>query len=668
MVRSRAAAPALKRDIAQRDTLDEGTLDEGTLDEGTPSRGKPIRYSIVPLSPEDHLFEVTCTIDAPDPDGQCLALAAWTPGSYMLREYARHVRHIEARSGSTVAGLAKLDKHTWRVQPVAGPLSVTMQVYAWDLSVRGAHLDAGHGFFNGACVFLRVIGQASRACTLDIRPPAGAAYRHWRVATSMAPGGAKPHGFGLYKAADHDELIDHPVQMGTFTLGRFVAAGVPHEIAITGRHQADLPRLERDLQTICEAQIAFFGRPAPMRRYVFLVMAVGEGYGGLEHRASTALLCGRDDLPMADRSDGSAGYRGFLGLVSHEYFHTWNVKRIRPAAFMPFDLGAENYTALLWAFEGFTSYYDDLMLVRTGLLSREQYLETLARTLTALRRTPARTRQSVAESSFDAWIKYYRQDESAPDTVVSYYGKGSLIALAIDLALREETGGRRSLDDVMRLLWQRHGLAGIGVPEDGIERAVLEQVDAKARPGATRRLRHLLAQAVHGTAELPLERLLATVAVDLRWRPATGAKDRGGYVAVPKVPGRPVRGRSAGKVAVPGRIDIGVRVLAEGEARLVTVLAGSAAARAGLSAGDVIVAIDGLRVNAVSFDGRVQRSRPGTPMAVHAFRHDALFEVSVIPEAAASDTCDLAPSVAKDAAAARAQARWLSSAALQSGR
>ncbi len=625
----------------------------------TATCGATIRYTIVPLSPEDHLFEVTCTVEEPDPDGQRLALAAWTPGSYMLREYARHVRHIEARAGNRAVSLAKLDKHTWRAAPVVGPLSITMQVYGWDLSVRGAHLDTGHGFFNGACVFLRVIGQASRPCTVDIRPPAGAAYRHWRVATAMTSAGAKPHGFGLYKAVDHDELIDHPVEMGTFTLTRFRAAGVPHEIAITGRHQADLPRLARDLQMICEAQIDFFGRPAPMRRYVFLVMAVGDGYGGLEHRASTALLCARDDLPVRDRPEVGAGYRGFLGLVSHEYFHTWNVKRIRPAAFMPFDLGTENYTSLLWAFEGFTSYYDDLMLVRTGLLTREQYLETLAGTLTALRRTPARARQSVAESSFDAWIKYYRQDESAPDAVVSYYGKGSLVALAIDLALREETQGRRSLDDVMRLLWLRHGLAGIGVPEDGIEQAVLDQVDGKARPGAARRLRRLLDEAVHGTAELPLERLLATVGVELHWRPATGPKDRGGHVSVPAAAGRLAGARSARKASMPLRVDIGVRLAAEGEARLVAVLAGSAAARAGLAPGDVVMAIDGLRVNAASFDAQVQRTRPGRPMFVHAFRRDELFEVSVMPEAAAADTCDLGLSAAKDALAARAQGRWL---------
>jgi predicted metalloprotease with PDZ domain len=625
----------------------------------TSGRGTPIRYSIVPLSPEDHLFEVSCTVDAPDPDGQCLALAAWTPGSYMVREYARHVRQIEARAGDAVVGLAKLDKHTWRAQPVAGPLTVTMQVYAWDLSVRGAHLDAGHGFFNGACVFLRVIGQATRPCTVDIRRPEGAAYRHWRVATAMASGGARPNGFGLYKAADHDELIDHPVEMGSFALVRFKAAGVPHEIAITGRHEADLQRLARDMQSICEAQIDFFGRPAPMRRYVFLVMAVGEGYGGLEHRASTALLCARDDLPVRDRPDAEAGYRGFLGLVSHEYFHTWNVKRIRPAAFMPYDLGCENYTSLLWAFEGFTSYYDDLMLVRTGLLTREQYLETLARTITALRRTPARTRQSVAESSFDAWIKYYRQDETAPDAVVSYYGKGSLIALAIDLALRSETAGRRSLDDVMRLLWQRHGQAGIGVPENGIEQAVIEQLDAGARPGAVRRLRRLLDDAVHGTAELPLERLLATVAIDLHWRPAAGAKDRGGYAAAPATSRPLAAGRAVRKAASPERIDIGVRVAGDGDARLVSVLASSAAARAGLSAGDVIMALDGLRVSAASFDARLQRARPGRAMVVHGFRRDELFEASVMPEAAAPDTCDLALAASRDGVAARARARWL---------
>jgi predicted metalloprotease with PDZ domain len=206
----------------------------------------------------------------------------------------------------------------------------------------------------------------------------------WRVATSLPEGrgragGRRAYGFGLYRAPDYDALIDHPVEMGRFSLAEFDACGVPHAVAITGRHDCDLGRLVEDLKPICEAQIRLFGEPAPMDRYVFLVMAVGDGYGGLEHRASTALLCSRADLPHVGLDAPSEGYRQFLGLCSHEYFHTWNVKRIKPAAFVPYDLSRENYTRLLWAFEGFTSYYDDLMLVRSGRISVADYLGCSAR-------------------------------------------------------------------------------------------------------------------------------------------------------------------------------------------------------------------------------------------------------------------------------------------------
>ncbi len=267
------------------------------------------------------------------------------------------------------------------------------------------------------------------------------------MATGLSPArGTRRLGFGTYQAANYDELIDCPVEMGTFELGRFEVLGVPHEIAVTGRvPKLDMERLTADLARVCEAQIRLFEprtKKAPFSRYTFMTMAVGDGYGGLEHRNSTALLCKRDDLPFKGMKDTTEGYRNFLGLASHEYFHSWNVKRIKPAAFVPYDLTQENYTRLLWAFEGFTSYYDDLMLVRAGLLTEKQYLETLAKTLTTVLQRTSRLKQSVADSSFDAWIKYYRQDENAPNSVVSYYQKGSLVGLALDLTLRAETKGR----------------------------------------------------------------------------------------------------------------------------------------------------------------------------------------------------------------------------------
>ncbi len=595
----------------------------------------PIHYTIIPVRPEAHLYRVTCTVDDPDPSGQRFALPAWVPGSYMIRDFARHVVSIRAASRNRAVALEKLDKHTWRAQPVDGTVTVSFDVYAWDLSVRGAHLDTSHGFFNGACVFLRVLGQEGAACELEILRPMGARYRKWRVATAMPRKGAKPYGFGAYVAPDYDELIDHPVEMGDFTLASYRAGGVPHDIVITGRHAADTRRLQRDLKRLCEHHIRFFGEPAPMKRYVFLVTAVGEGYGGLEHRASTALLCSREDLPREGEIEVSERYRTFLGLVSHEYFHTWNVKRIKPAAFVPYDLDRENYTTLLWAFEGITSYYDDLALVRCGLIEKKDYLELLGRSITTHLRTPGRAKQSLAESSFDAWIKYYRQDENSPNAAVSYYAKGSLVALCLDLLVRDKTRGRKSLDDVMRALWRRHGLTGAGLEEDGIERLAEEAAGLK--------LERYFDDWLRSTRELPLEALLATQGVEMELRPTESGEDKGG---------RPARSKSAAGLAM-----LGIRARAQGDDTAVThVLEGGAAQQAGIAAGDLIVAVDGLRPGQAGLDAVLARRRAGERVEIHAFRRDELMSFEVQLARADADTCVLTET---DGARRPLLGRWL---------
>jgi predicted metalloprotease with PDZ domain len=517
---------------------------------------------------------------------------------------------------------------------------VTAEVYAWDLSVRGAHLDTTHAFCNGPSVFLRVLGREERACELEIAPPPGRRYARWRVATALARRDARALGFGTYGAADYDELIDHPIEMGAFTHVAFTACGVPHEVAITGRHEADIERLARDLKRLCEWQIRLFGTPAPMDRYVFLVTAVGDGYGGLEHRASTALLCSRDDLPRRGAKAASEGYRTFLGLASHEYFHAWNVKRIRPAAFTPYDLDRESYTTLLWAFEGITSYYDDLALVRSGLLRPEDYLETLGRSITQLLRTPGRRRQTVAESSWDAWIKYYRQDENTPNAIVSYYGKGSLVALCLDLHLRSRTAGRKSLDDVMRALWRRYGRSGLGVPEDGVERTAEEASGLKLRP--------LFDQWLRSTDELPLAPLLAAAGVALEVRPAEGSSDRGG------------RPSAKSAAALAERVSLGARTVSEGvDVKLTHVFDGGAAQRAGLAAGDVIAALDGIRVTPKSLEARLAALRPGDRARAHVFRRDELHVLEIACAAAPADTCVLRFDKRPAASALRLRRGWL---------
>jgi predicted metalloprotease with PDZ domain len=580
----------------------------------------PVRYRILPRDPHAHLFEVTCTVEDPAPDGQSFRLPAWIPGSYLIRDFARNVVACRAEGPQGPVPVAKEDKLTWRCGPCQGPLSVTCEVYARDLSVRGAHLDPGHGYFNGPSVFLYPVGREGRPCEVEVLGPPGDAYREWRVATTLCPVAADASGFGRYAAESYEELADHPVEMGTFTVVPFTACGVPHEVVLSGRHGADGERLAADLRRVCEYQIHLFGEPPPFERYLFLVTVLGEGYGGLEHRASSSLLCRRRDLPRHGEREVGEDYRGFLGLASHEYFHAWNVKRIRPAAFVPYDLTREVHTTLLWAFEGITSYYDDLTLLRAGLIEPDDYLQLLAQTVTRVWRTPGRFLQSLAEASFDAWIKFYRPDENTPNVTVSYYAKGALVALALDLTLRRETGGRGSLDGVMRWLWERYGRTGVGVPEDGVERA--------AEAVAGRPLGALFDTWVRGTADPPLQELLAGFGVDLRLRPAESQEDKGG--------------RPAQRPEWQERAVIGARVEpAEGGARLAQVYSGGAARAAGLSAGDVVVAVDGLRVTHATLEGLVGSYAPGAVVRVHAFRRDELLEVPLTLATAPADTCVL---------------------------
>ena len=594
-----------------------------------------VRYAITPVDPAAHLFEVCCTVNQPSAEGEVFRLPAWIPGSYMIREFARNIVTLRADCEGAELPVEKLDKHSWRVIPRRGSrtLSLRYEVYAWDLSVRAAHLDETHGFFNGTSVFLAVERRTELPCLVDIRPPQGVG-RDWKLATTLPradgeTGAAPPMGFGLYRAANYDELVDHPVEMGTFTHAAFDAAGVRHEIAITGRHDCDVERLCKDLARVCAWQIELFGAPAPVERYLFLTMVVGDGYGGLEHRASTALLASRADLPYVGMSGEPDGYKSFLGLCSHEYFHTWNVKRIKPAAFVPYDLACENYTRLLWVFEGFTSYYDDLALVRSGVIAIEDYLGLLGKTVSNVLRGSGRLKQSVAESSFDAWIKYYRQDENAPNAVVSYYAKGALIALALDLQLRAASAGMVSLDDAMRLLWQRYGRTGVGVGEDDIF-GVIAEVGDRARMGVGRRLARWLRDTVEGTDDLPLEKLLKPFGV--AWR--TEASARG--------------------------TTLGVKVAAgNGDAKLANVFDDGPARRGGLSAGDVLVALDGLRVTAASLDNLLARRRPGERITVHAFRRDELMSFDVELAAAPDDTVRLAPLARPSARMLELRRGWL---------
>ena len=467
-----------------------------------PPRSASIHYRIEAADLHAHLFRVTLAVDQPAAQ-QRVSLPVWIPGSYLVREFSKNLQRLVARQEGRPVPVQQLDKCSWQIECVpSSPLVLAYEVYAFDNSVRTAWLDSERGFFNGTSLCLRVHGQESLVHSLELVAPAAAP--HWEAVTALAAYRIGKRGFGTYLAVDYDELVDCPVELGTFWSGEFKAAGVPHRVVVAGASESfDSSRLLADIHRICEAEIRFWHdrkRP-PHRYYLFILNAVDEGYGGLEHRNCTALIASRRDLPRIDDPRSSDGYVTLLGLVSHEYFHTWNVKHLRPAEFTHYDYGAENYTQLLWFFEGFTSYYDDLLLRRAGVIDEATYLKLLNKTINQVLQTPGREVQAVAQASFDAWVKYYRQDENTPNATVSYYTKGALVALCFDLTLRAE--GHTDLDEVMRALWRR---CKAGPMTEADFAAVLKELGGRA---FTREI----AAWVHGTRELPLEELLKTQGV-----------------------------------------------------------------------------------------------------------------------------------------------------------
>jgi len=547
-----------------------------------------VHFRVDASEPNTHLYRVTLTIEQPAAQ-QLVSLPVWIPGSYLVREFARHIFGLEARQAGAALAVEQLDKASWRIECKARTrLTLSYRVYAFDNSVRAAFLDSQRGFFNGTSLFLRVHGHEHEVQRLRI----GALPGGWQVATALPAVKADARGRGMYEAADYDELVDHPVEMGSFWRGRFSAGGVPHEFVVTGALPVfDGERLLADAKRICEAQIAFWHakRKPPFGRYLFMLNAVEDGYGGLEHRASTALIAARRDLPRRGQNGQSDGYVTLLGLISHEYFHTWNVKRLRPIEFTRYDYTSENYTRLLWFFEGFTSYYDDLFLVRSTLIDEARYLKLLAKNINAVLGTPGRKVQSVAQASFDAWVKYYRGDENTVNATISYYTKGSLLALALDLTLRH--AGKGSLDDVMRELWRASDGGPVG--EADIEQAV--------HAVAGRSMEKELVAWVHGTDDLPLEPLLSKVGIQWKSEVPTPALRWGVRVAESALTGVQVKG----------------------------VLRGGAGERSGLAAGDELLAVNGWRLRRI--DDVQMLSEPGAALELLVSRDQRLMPLRLVP-------------------------------------
>ncbi|WP_180049228.1 M61 family metallopeptidase [Acinetobacter sp. YH12105] len=528
-----------------------------------------------------HLIHVTVRFLA-DPT-QILSLPTWIPGSYLIREFSKHIEAVKAydEDGRQLQ-IQKFEKNKWRLFNTDHELiTVEYDVYAYDLSVRGAYVDQNRLYVNPACACLGLEGQENKEIELEIFLPDE--LKHFQLATGMQSKSLVKGRFTL-KAKNYAELIDAPFELAEQTRFSFEANGIPHEFVVSGKHAMNAARMQQDIEKICSTEISMFGS-APFADYTFMTMATGNSYGGLEHPNSTSLISPRDDLPKANEpEEPSKDYQRFLGLCSHEYFHSWLVKFIRPENFVNYDLNREGYTSLLWIFEGFTSYYDDLILLRSGVINQESYIALLKVQIDRYLQNPGRAIQSVSESSFDAWVKFYRQDENSNNAGTSYYNKGCLVALCLDLGLRLRGS---SLDALMRRLYE-NAQKGVQVHE----RTIFELCKELTGDDWSEQINHL----INTTDELPLDQLLPEFGI--------------GY-----------------NLKNDKSLPFGLKLVDKPEGVLVqSARRDSTAVVAGLSANDVIIAIDGLKATTKLMESYAKQEGVYT---MHAFRRDELMSFDV---------------------------------------
>ena len=528
-----------------------------------------------------HLIHVTVRFVAQPT--QVLSLPTWIPGSYLIREFSKHIEGVRAYDeDGRLLQIRKNEKNKWQLFNTDFELiTVEYDVYAYDLSVRGAYVDQTRLYVNPACACLGLEGQDDKAIEVELFLPPE--LKHFQLATGL-PSKSLVKGRYTLKAQNYAELIDSPFELADQTRFSFEANGIPHEFVVSGKHAMNEQRMKQDIEKICTTEISMFGS-APFENYTFMTMATGNSYGGLEHPNSTSLISPRDDLPKANEPvEPSTDYQRFLGLCSHEYFHSWLVKFIRPENFVNYDLNKEGYTSLLWIFEGFTSYYDDLILLRSGVINQESYIKLLKSQIDRYLQNPGRAVQTVAESSFDAWVKFYRQDENSNNAGTSYYNKGCLVALCLDLGLRLRGS---SLDALMRKLYE-NAQNGIQVNE----RTIYELANDLTGDDWSEQINHL----INTTDELPLDQLFPEFGLSYALN-----HDKS--------------------------LPFGLKLVDKPEGVLIqSARRDGSGVIAGLSANDVIVAIDGLKATTKLVEKYAKQD--GT-YVVYAFRRDEFMQFEV---------------------------------------
>lgn len=578
-----------------------------------------VHYSVTVDSIAGHTFKIIQTINFADQVDIKIKLPAWIPGSYMIRDFAKNIVSLKAYDDNQNSlDIEKLDKQTWKVKAGSGKIHIESIVYAFDLSVRSAYICDEYAFFNGTSVFFEVEGY-SGPCSVEINLPA-TKLDTWSVATAMLETQSNKLT-KKFSADNYQTLIDHPVIIGELDITYFKVQEVEFEFVLTGSHQVDTDRICRDLPKICEHHLALFNENTPINSYVFITLLCQSGFGGLEHSHSTVLQFARNQLPSkAQQHKMPDGYRTFLSLCSHELFHTWHVKRTKPAEFIDLDLSKETYSEQLWIYEGFTSYIDDLSLLRCELIDVPSYFEVIGQTLTRLKRNPGYLKQTVTESSYDAWTRFYQQDASAANNIVSYYAKGAEIALCLDLLIRKESANRFTIFDLLKRLWQQFGYVNIGTQNDSIQTILKQNLNIN--------LDAFLETALYTTTPLPTEQLLADFGVDMHYRARKDANDKGGKPADETL-----------------SIDFGASFEAAATGiSIVQVLEGSPAYLAGLQIKDNLIAIEQWQVNKDSVFTTLENYSEQPTVKLFVFRDGKLKTFDMPIKNAAKDTIYLTTS------------------------
>jgi len=550
---------------------------------------EPMRYTLSFPAPHTNYFEVSAVVPTDRRPEVELMMAVWTPGSYLIREYARHVESVTAAGqGGRALALEKSDKNRWRITTGGAPsVTVKYRVYAREMSVRTNWVEAGFAMINGAPTFLTLVGGAQRPHEIVIEPARG-----WRTSiTALAPLAGGSH---RYRAVDYDELVDSPILIGNPAVYEFTVDDRKHYFANIGEAGVfDGAKAAKDLEAIVREQRRFWGS-LPYDRYIVMnVLTAVPGQipgGGLEHKNSTLLIAGR----WATRTRQS--YLAWLELASHEIFHAWNGKRLRPVELGPFDYENENFTRSLWVVEGVTDYYSELLVHRAGLSTEVEYLDALSNKIEEVQTTPGRSVQSAELASQDAWIKYYRPDENSPNSSVSYYSKGAVLAFVLDTKIRKATAGAKSLDDVMRAASQKFSGSRGYTPDEF--RAVAEQVAGGS-------LAPFWDAAIEGTAELDYAEGLDLPG--LRFRPVVALRA--------DQPARAWLGATT-------RNDAGRLVVSQ-------VRRDGPAAAVGVNVDDEIIAIDEFRVRADQLAQRLDQYKPGEKVRLLVARRDQLMTIEL---------------------------------------